>query len=172
MIIEPVRRSDWSNIQSIVNHYIDHSVANLKLDSLDEQAFEDWIAQFSASGLYQILVAREAIEAPALGFASCTQFNPRGGYEQTVWSSVYLHPDMLHRGIGIRLYAALFQRLKNEPVHRVLAGITLPNPASVALHEKLGFNNVGVLSEVGFKSGQYHDVLWMQKRMEFRQPTN
>ena len=75
---------------------------------------------------------------------------------------------MTGRGLGVRLYAALFDRLADEDVHRAVAGITLPNPASIALHRRFGFRDVGVFSENGRKLGRYWDVAWLER--DLRKP--
>jgi phosphinothricin acetyltransferase len=169
MIIHRVARDDWDDVQSIVNYYIENSVANLKLEVLTEAEFDSWIRKFVDHGPHQMLVAKADVNAPVIGFACSSQFNPRGGYRQTVWTSVYLQPNQTQRGVGTALYTRLFEHLNDEPLHRVMAGITLPNEASVALHHSFGFKRIGVLNEVGHKSNQYHDVLWMEKHMSYRE---
>ena len=79
--------------------------------------------------------------------------------------SIYLAPDALGRGIGSRLYEELFTAIAGEDVHRAYAGITLPNPGSVALHEKFGFQSIGVYHEVGRKFGRYWDVEWFEREL-------
>ena len=76
---------------------------------------------------------------------------------------MYCRPDAVGRGIGTRLYTALFDALSAEDVHRIVAGIGQPNPASVALHERFGFRRVGLFSQVGRKFGQYWDVAWFER---------
>lgn len=169
MLFEHVTPNDWNGVRRIVNHYIEHSVANLKLEGLDEQSFEPWITQFADHGRCQMLVAKPEPDSDVTGFACSTPFNPRGGYAQTVWTSVYIDPEHTRRGLGATLYRRLFELLKNEPIHRILAGITLPNNASVALHNRFGFKEVGVMNQVGFKAGAYHDVLWLEKRFSEEQ---
>ena len=70
---------------------------------------------------------------------------------------------MTGRGIGTILYKVLFDALRNEDIHRVMAGITLPNDASVKIHRRFGFTDVGVFTESGRKFDRYWDVVWMQR---------
>jgi len=77
--------------------------------------------------------------------------------------SVYLDPQAGGQGLGSALYARLFDALKGEDVHRALAGVTLPNDASLALHKRFGFEPVGTYSEVGRKFDRYWDVMWIEK---------
>jgi L-amino acid N-acyltransferase YncA len=74
--------------------------------------------------------------------------------------SIYIHPRVRRRGIGRALYTSLFRVLALQGFYSAYAGITLPNPASVGLHEALGFEPVGVYRAVGFKLGAWHDVGW------------
>ena len=78
---------------------------------------------------------------------------------------IYLDPAWVGRGIGARLYEDLFRVLANEDVHRAYAGITLPNDASAALHERFGFERVGLFEDVGRKLDRFWDVAWFEKRL-------
>jgi phosphinothricin acetyltransferase len=84
----------------------------------------------------------------------------------TVETSVYCGPEATGRGVGTALYTALFDALKDEPLHRAIAGATLPNDASVALHRRFRFEPVGVTHAVGYKLGRYWDVAWLEKALE------
>jgi phosphinothricin acetyltransferase len=106
-------------------------------------------------------VAEEA--GRVVGYACSVRFRPKSAYSTSVETSVYLDPDLKGRGIGARLYATLFDRLRGEDLHRAYAGVTRPNPASVALHLRFGFRSVGIYREVGRKLGRYWDVEWFEK---------
>jgi phosphinothricin acetyltransferase len=80
-----------------------------------------------------------------------------------VESSVYCRRDSIGRGIGAALYNALFELLQSEDINRIVACITLPNPASLAVHERCGFRRVGELSSVGRKFDRYWDVAWLER---------
>jgi phosphinothricin acetyltransferase len=83
-----------------------------------------------------------------------------------VESTVYCRSDAVGRGIGRALYSALFEAIAAEDIHRIVAGISQPNPASVALHQRLGFRQVGVFSNVGRKFGKYWDVAWFERPLK------
>ncbi len=100
-----------------------------------------------------------------LGYADSHQFREKRAYDTTVETAVYCAPEATGRGIGRRLYAALFDALRDEDLRLALAAITLPNAASVALHERFGFTPSGVLHEVGRKFERYWDVAWYEKRL-------
>ena len=97
-----------------------------------------------------------------LGYAYAHAFATRAAYSWSVETSVYVDADARRLGIGSRLYGALLPILTEQGFRRALAGITLPNPASVALHESVGFQPSGVYRRVGFKLGSWWDVGWWQ----------
>ncbi|GAA3789195.1 hypothetical protein GCM10022206_31330 [Streptomyces chiangmaiensis] len=79
--------------------------------------------------------------------------------------TVYLAPRATGRGVGTRLYSALFASLTGENLHRAYAGVAQPNEASVRLHERFGFRHIGTYREVGYKFGRYWDVAWYEKEL-------
>ena len=101
-------------------------------------------------------------EGEVLGYAYATAFNERPAYRWSAGVSVYVAGAARGRGIGRALYGALFERLRERGFRMACAGITLPNEASVGLHERLGFELVGVNREIGWKSGAWRDVSWYQ----------
>jgi L-amino acid N-acyltransferase YncA len=113
----------------------------------------------SVTERYPWLVA-EGSDGSVLGYAYATQHRERAAYRWSVDFTVYLAPAAKRKGIGALLYSALIGICKELGYHRVFAGITLPNDASVGLHEKVGFRPVGVYRRVGFKLGRWHDVGW------------
>jgi phosphinothricin acetyltransferase len=99
------------------------------------------------------------------GYAYATPWKSRSAYRHTVESAIYVAPAHAGRGLGTRLYGALLTELRQLGVHAVLGGIALPNAASVALHERLGFEQVGQLREVGWKLQRWVDVGYWEKRL-------
>lgn len=95
-----------------------------------------------------------------LGYAYATAFRPRPAYRWWMESTIYLAPEARGSGLGRRLYEALMTLLRRQGFVSVLGVITLPNVASVALHERLGFRPLTVLPQAGFKLGAWHDVGW------------
>ena len=98
-----------------------------------------------------------------IGYAYASPFRSRHAYQWSVETSVYIATDAQRRGAGRTLYTALFDILRAQGYRQALAGITLPNPASVGLHEAMGFSRVGVYRAVGWKLGMWHDVGWWQR---------
>jgi L-amino acid N-acyltransferase YncA len=95
-----------------------------------------------------------------VGYAYASPHRTREAYQWSVDTAVYVHRDFHRRGVGRRLYEALFPMLVRQGYVNAYAGITLPNPKSVGLHEALGFKPVGVYHGVGFKCGTWCDVGW------------
>lgn len=110
---------------------------------------------------YPWLVCVDAADQLA-GYAYASQHRARPAYQWAAEVSVYVHPAWKRRGVGRALYRALLALLEQQGYYAALAGITLPNPASVALHEALGFAPLGVYRQVGYKMGRWHDVGWWQ----------
>jgi L-amino acid N-acyltransferase YncA len=104
-----------------------------------------------------------------LGYVYAGQHRTRPAYQWSVDVSVYVHTDARRLGVGQALYRSLFALLALQGFYQAYAGITLPNPASVGLHESLGFQPVGVYRTVGYKLGAWHDVGWWQLSLRERE---
>jgi len=99
------------------------------------------------------------------GYAYASKHRERPAYQWSVDTTAYVREDSRGQGIGKRLYLALFEELARHGYFRAFAGIALPNDASVALHESVGFTPVGVYGKVGYKMGAWHDVGWWQRAL-------
>ena len=104
-------------------------------------------------------------DADVVGYTTSSRFRQKQAYETTVEMTIVCAPDAVGIGVGSRLYATIFPLLGSEDIHMAVAGITLPNEASCALHERFGFERVGVEPEVGRKFGRYWDVAWYMRRI-------
>jgi phosphinothricin acetyltransferase len=103
-----------------------------------------------------------AAESEVLGFAYASKHRERAAYRWSVDVSVYIDQHVRRRGMGRALYRSLLSLVRLQGFYAAHAGITLPNPASVGLHEALGFVPVGIYRSVGYKLGAWHDVGWWQ----------
>lgn len=160
--IRPCLEADLEQINDIYNHYILTSAATFDLEPISMDARREWFGHYAETGPHRLLVAVEG--DAVLGYASSGRVRPKAAYLTSVETSVYLAPDAVGRGVGTALYGALFDVLAGEDVHRAYAGITdIPNPASVALHERFGFRLVGRFREQGRKFDRYWDVEWYEK---------
>ncbi|PYX61165.1 MAG: GNAT family N-acetyltransferase [Acidobacteria bacterium] len=159
--IRAASRIDLPRLTEIYNHYVVHTPVTFDVEPYSVERRAAWFDQFSESGRYRLLVADEG--RVLVGYAGTTRFRPKAAYETTVEATVYCAPGTEGRGIGTRLYSALFEAIATEDIHRILAGYVLPNPASAALHERFGFKLVGVFSENGRKLDRYWDVAWTER---------
>jgi phosphinothricin acetyltransferase len=159
--IRPAVRGDLPRLTEIYNYYVVNTPVTFDVEPYTVEQRENWFGQFRTSGRYRLLVAEE--NGSILGYAGTTRFRPKAAYEPTVETTVYCVQQAVGRGIGSRLYSALFEALRDEDIHRFVAGYTLPNPASAALHERFGFKTVGIFTENGRKFGRYWDVAWNER---------
>jgi phosphinothricin acetyltransferase len=154
---------DLPRLTAIYNHYVEHTAITFDFDSVKVDDRRIWFGQFAQHGPHRLLVAAD--EGGVLGYAGTHQFRVKRAYDTTVESTIYCAPEAVGRGIGSALYRALFEAIAGEDLRMAIAGITLPNEASVALHEWFGFERVGVMTAVGRKFGRYWDVAWYQRRL-------
>jgi len=154
---------DLGRVTEIYNHYIVHTPITFDIAPFTTDERRGWFAQFTPDGRHRLLVAEEG--GGVLGYAGTHQFRAKPAYDTTIETTVYLAPEAVGRGIGSRLYTAVFDAMRDQDVRLAIAGITVPNAASVALHERFGFVLTGVMHEVGRKLGKYWDVAWYEKRL-------
>jgi len=154
--IRPAEQGDLGALTDIYNHYVRETAVTFDVEPRTLEQRQAWLDGFAESGRYRCFVA--AKDGVAIGWASSHRYNERAAYDTTVLTSIYLKPGVTGQGIGRRLYSVLFDALKGEDIHRAFGGISLPNEASIRLHESLGFERVGVYREVGRKFGRYWDV--------------
>ena len=123
----------------------------------------DWFSKYKEHGPYRMIVCEE--NGIVQGCAFSSRYRDHFAFDQTIETSVYLAPDAHTKGLGTALYTELFSLIKNEPLHLAVAGIALPNEASIALHKKFDFEEVGVFKEYAIKNGKYISSVWMQKEL-------
>ncbi len=150
---------DAQAICAIYNPYIENTVITFEEQPVAVEEMRARVREVTAS--HPWLVFEE--QGTVVGYAYAKPWHARSAYRFCVESTVYLDPLATGRGIGRRLYEALLARLRPLQVHTVLGVIALPNPASVALHERLGFTEVGRLQEVGRKFERWVDVGFWQR---------
>jgi phosphinothricin acetyltransferase len=160
--IRMAEHGDLARITEIYNYYVLDTPVTFDVEAYTTERREPWFRQFGATGRHRLLVAEE--KGVVLGYAGTTRFRPKPAYETTVETTIYCALEAVGKGIGRRLYGALFEALKGEDIHRFVAGYTLPNAASEALHRHYGFEIIGVFSENGRKFGRYWDVCWTERR--------
>ena len=161
--IRPAQSEDLPRLTDIYNHYVINGHVTFDLEPVTLEERREWFAQFAAAGPHRLFVAEE--NGIVLGYAGSFRFRTRCAYEGTIETTVYCAPEAVGRGVGSALYAALFDSLPNEDLHVAIGAIALPNPPSIAFHERFGFVLAGVMHEVGRKFDRYWDVAWYEKRL-------
>ena len=159
--ITPGSLEDLRAIATIYHHYVTTSHATFDVQPRKEDAWLAWFRGFGRSGRHRLLVARH--DERVLGYSSSSTYRSRAAYAPSIQTSVYVDAGSTGRGVGSSLLAALVSELETEDVHRAYAGIALPNPASVRLHERIGYRHVGTFTEQGRKFGRYWDVAWFER---------
>jgi len=150
--------ADAPAIAAIYTHYVETTVISMEYEPVDAAEMAQRIAEVQAAALPWLVIVEDG---EVLAYAYASKWRARRGYRHAVESSVYVAPGQRGRGHGLALYRALLAQLSGR-YHCVIGGIALPNAASVALHERLGFRQVASFSEVGHKFGQWVDVGYWQ----------
>lgn len=157
-ILRDANPADAPAIAAIYNHYVGTTPISMETDPVAEDEMARRIAEVQGSALPWLVLLDEG---RVLGYAYASKWRTRPGYRHAVESSVYIADGQRGRGLGLALYRALLARLAGR-FHAVIGGIALPNAASIALHERLGFRQVACFPEVGHKFGAWVDVGYWQ----------
>lgn len=160
--IRPALKADLPQINEIYNHYVRDTPITFDLVEMTMERRRAWFQQFGDER-HRLLVAER--RGRVAGYAGTFAFRARAAYDTTVETTIYCTPEETGRGIGTRLYQALFDAIADEDLHVAVAGATMPNDASDALHRRFEFELVGVMHDVGRKFDRYWDVAWYQKRL-------
>jgi L-amino acid N-acyltransferase YncA len=150
--------SDAAHICEIYNYYVRETVVTFEESPVLEAQMARRITDVTAHLPWLVWET----DGTVTGYAYATSWKGRAAYRHSVESSIYLAPQATGRGLGSRLYAALIADLRHRGLHCVIGGAALPNPASVLLHERLGFEKVAEFRQVGFKFGRWIDVAYWE----------
>lgn len=158
-MIRPVRPDDAEAIAAIYNPFIRDTVVTFEETPVDAAEMARRIEDVTAR-LPWLVSEQEGVVA---GYAYATRWRPRSAYRFAVESTIYMAPAFVGRGLGTTLYRTLLEELERGDVHCAVGGVALPNPASVALHVRLGFQPIGTFREIGWKLGRRVDVGYWQR---------
>lgn len=164
--VRAAEAGDLPELTRIYNHYVRTSGATFDVEEQTLAARQSWFDQHATTGPQRLLIAEEAGAAGpgrVLGWSSSGPLRPRPAYARSVETSVYLDPAATGQGLGRRLGAELLAVLAQEDLHRAFALVAVPNDASEALHQRLGYRLVGTWSEAGRKLGRWWDVRWYER---------
>jgi len=158
MVIRAATLDDAAAVASIYNPYIRDTVVTFEEVEVSAEEIASRMSAVAAASLpWMVFEERGTV----VGYAYAARWHARSAYRYTAESTIYLDGSVRGRGLGRRLYSTLLDELRQRPVHVVVGGIALPNDASVALHEKLGFQKAAHYSEVGRKFDRWVDVgIW------------
>jgi phosphinothricin acetyltransferase len=162
-VIRRAKLEDVPALLEIYNYYVLNTPVTFDVEPRSLAQRLVWFGEFSTEGRYQCFVAEH--DGRAIGWASSGKFKEKPAYGTSVETSVYLAPGEGGKGLGHRLYGALFEALQGADLHRAYGGVALPNEASIRLHEAAGFHHVGTYREVGRKFGRFWDVAWYERSL-------
>ena len=160
--MRPATVDDLRDITRIYDEYIVDSHVSFDVEPWSDARRRRWWDEHQGHARLVVLVA--TIDDRVSGVAYSSWYRPKAGYERSVETSIALDPTCTGRGLGSVLYDALLTRLAAARTHRAYAVVALPNDASVALHHRMGFVDVGIEDECGFKLGRYWSTLTLEKR--------
>ena len=161
--------ADVGQLADLYNHYIRTTPATFDTEPHTVETKRQWFSQYSDSGPYRVMVAVEP-DGRIVGHSYSSPLYPKAAYNSSVATSVYLLPGEVGRGLGTRLWNALYDELlKVDELHQLFALITLPNDASIAMTESRGYELTGIWREAGRKFDRYWDVGFWQRPMRPRQ---
>lgn len=163
-----VKRDDVPSVLKIYGDYIRSTVITFEITIPTEEEFWNRIQTVSKTAPWVVA----EIEGKIAGYAYAGKHRDREAYQWSVEPSVYLDPNFHKKGIGTLLYKTLFKILRLQGFYNAYAGITLPNDASVRLHESLGFMHLGTYKNIGHKMGQWHDVGWWNLNLQEKHIAN
>ncbi len=159
--IREAKPTDAAEIAAIYNHYVANTVITFDVEPISDEDMLSKITTLQKN--YPVLVA--TIGDTVAGFAYGSQWKAKAAYKHSAETTIYMHPEYQTKGLGLRLYNALLTSLPLFDIVNAIACITIPNDASIKLHEKLGFYKVGRFDKVGFKKETWIDVEYWQKHV-------
>lgn len=157
--IREATEADLMPILEIYNDEVVSSTANFDLEPRSPEEHEQWFREHAYPHVVIVAVEGERV----IGWASLSQFRSRAGYRFTAEDSVYVHKEYRRRGVGRLLLLRLIEIARERGFHVLAAVVDGSNEASIKLHEGVGFQQAGVLKEVGHKFGRWLDVIEMQR---------
>ena len=154
--------ADAADILQIYSPYIKNTVITFETEVPSVEEFRARIGTIKSRYPYFVC----EINGKIRGYAYASRHGERSAYRYSVDVSIYVDLNYQHRGIGKALYFKLFEALKSYDFYTAYASITLPNEKSICLHQAFGFHEVGICHNVGYKSGRWLDVIWLEKALK------
>ena len=162
MRIRSAALADTADILQIYSPYITNTVITFETEVPSVEEFRARIEAIKSKYPYFVC----EVDGKIRGYAYASRHGERSAYRYSVDVSIYVDLNYQHRGIGKALYLQLFETLKSYDFYTAYASITLPNEKSICLHKAFGFHEVGICHNVGYKSGRWLDVIWLEKPLK------
>ncbi len=162
MMIRKAQVTDAAELARIYNYYIENTCITFETEAVDVDEMAGRITDTNRIPLPWLVAADDE---RILGYAYASRWKGRCAYRFAVESTIYLDSNETGRGTGRQLYAALIEAIRALSMRSVIGGISLPNEASIRLHESLGFRKVGHFERVGFKQDRWVDVGYWQLQL-------
>jgi phosphinothricin N-acetyltransferase len=159
--IRDVLPEDAERIQEIYSPYVSDTVISFEITVPDKSEMKKRIKKLLANAFPYIVAENET--GTVVGYAYADKFGEREAYRYSFIVSIYLDMEVQSKGIGQKLYDELEKRMKKMGIVQVLSAITGKNEKSLKFHEKNGFTKIGHFPNVGYKMGEWHDIIWMNK---------
>lgn len=169
LIVRDAISDDMHSITDIYNHYIEKTVVTFEEDAVTVSQMQKRVEEVQEAGLPWLVAYRDE---QVFGYAYVCRWKARSAYRHSVETSIYVDPNASGRGVGHSLFEALDERLRELPIRFAAGVIALPNDASVRLHEKFGYEQAGLVKDVGYKFGRWVDCGYWQKVFAFEPPAN
>jgi L-amino acid N-acyltransferase YncA len=157
--VRPATAFDGEALARIYNYYVLNTVITFEEETVSAATMATRVAEVQSASL-PWLVAE--VDGVVVGYTYASKWKVRSAYRYSVETTIYLEQGREGQGLGTRLYSELLRILREQGIHAAIGGAALPNEASVALHEKLGFERVATFRQVGFKFQQWVDVAYWQ----------
>jgi len=164
VLVRPARFSDCPGILEIYNEAVLNTTASYDYEPRSLAHREEWLAAHERDR-FPVFVA-EASGGEVLGWSALNKFHDRVGYRFTSENSIYVAPAWRGRGLGGRLLAPLIEAAPARGLHAVIACIDAQNEASLRLHQRFGFQRVGLFRRVGYKFNRWLDVVYLELMIE------
>ena len=158
-VIRTAREADAEAMLAIYAPYVRDTAISFETEPPSVEEFRGRMRSTLEAGLWLVCEADDG----SIGYAYAARFHARRAYQWTVEVTVYVRRDHHRQGVGLGLYTSLLGCLELQGFRTAVGVIALPNPASVGLHERMGFARAGVLRAAGYKHGRWHDVGWWQR---------
>ncbi len=163
MEIRYAEPNDLPGIVDIINYYNANGISTFDSRQYSTKEKLSWFDQFDNSSPYKLIVARA--DTRISGYTSSIIYRDKEVFSRTIETGIYVHPEQSGMGIGSQLYEFLFQELSRHQLHRAVAGVALPNEASINLHKKFGFREIGKFDEYAYFKDRFISSIWLQREI-------